>query len=126
VYVWRGYFKPDQTSTSWQFRTNSNDGSWLWIDFDAEARTTALVTADADVKNGGQHSSVTVASSNLSLSQSSDSDIYYPIAIVAGNKPGSGNIRVEFRRDGGTWQKDGSGYYFSDSRYRDGFGADID
>lgn len=121
TYVWRGYFKPDQTSASWQFRTTSNDGSWVWIDDDAENETTALVTNDAVVKNGGQHSNQTVASSNITLSQSTDGDTYYAIALVAGNKPGSGRITLEFRRDSGTWQSDGTGFYFFDSRRADGF-----
>ena len=97
VYVWRGYFKPDQTSAAWQFRTTSNDGSWLWVDSEAEVKTTELVPNNADVKNGGTHSAETVASANLTLSQSSDNDTYYAIAIVAGTGPGGGAIRGQFR-----------------------------
>jgi len=126
TYVYRGYFKPDQTSDSWQFRTRSNDGSWLFIDGKAELATTALVTATANVKNGGQHTEQTVASDNITLSQSADNDLYYAIAIVAGNEPGGGSIRVQFRRDGGTWQTDGTGFYFHDSRRGDGFYPDSD
>ena len=121
TYVYRGYFKPDQTSNSWQFRTRSNDGSWLFIDGKAEVETVELVTVNADVKNGGNHTEETVTSANLTLSQSSDNDLYYAIAIVAGNEPGVGSIRVQFRRDGGTWQTDGTGFYFHDSRRPDGF-----
>ncbi len=121
VYVWRGYFKPDASSDSWQFRTRSNDGSWLWVDTDAEVATTALVTADADVKNGGTHPAATQTSANIALSQSADDATYYAISVVAGNDPGSGMIRVEFRRDGGDWQSDGDGFYFHDSRRDDGF-----
>ena len=124
TFVWRGFFKPDQTSTSWQFRTTSNDGSWLWIDSDAEAGTTALVTANADVKNGGTHTEQTVASSNINLTQTADNDTYYAIAIIAGNNPGNGSIKVEFRRDSGTWHSDGTGFYFYDSRRADGFDPD--
>ena len=35
-YVWRGYFKPDADSTSWQFRTTSKDGSYFWLNTNAE------------------------------------------------------------------------------------------
>jgi hypothetical protein len=121
TYVWRGYFRPDQSSSSWQFRTRSNDGSWLWVDSEAEASTTALVTNNADVKNGGIHTAQTVTSANINLTQSADGNTYYAIAIVAGNSPGSGTITVEFRRDGGDWQSDGTGFYFYDSRRSDGF-----
>jgi len=121
TYVWRGYFKPDQSSSSWQFRTRSNDGSWLWVDSEAEAVTTALVTANADVKNGGTHTAQTATSANINLTQSADGDTYYAIAIVAGNAPGTGTIRVEFRRDGGDWQSDGTGFYYYDSRKAEGF-----
>tara|TARA_E500000331_G_scaffold327752_1_gene346970 strand:- start:4613 stop:5203 length:591 start_codon:yes stop_codon:yes gene_type:complete len=121
TYVYRGYFKPDQTSSSWQFRTTSNDGSWLWVDSNAEVSTTQLVTADADVKNGGQHTNITVASDNITLSQSAGNDLYYAIALVGGNDPGGGSLTLQFRRDGGSWQTDGTGFYFHDSRRGDGF-----
>ena len=121
TFVYRGYFKPDQASDSWQFRTRSNDGSWLWIDNDATGSTTELITANAIVKNGGTHTEQVVTSANLTLSQSSDNDLYYAIALVGGNDPGGGSLRLEFRRDGGSWQMDGSGFYFYDSRYSDGF-----
>ena len=121
TYVYRGYFKPDQTSASWQFRTRSNDGSWLWIDNDATGSTTALVTNNAIVKNGGTHTEQTVTSANVTLSQSANSDLYYAIALVGGNNPGDGSLRLEFRRDSGTWQSDGTGFYFYDSNQSDGF-----
>ena len=123
TFVYRGYFKPDQTSDSWQFRTRSNDGSWLWIDHDATGSTTALDTTKAIVKNGGQHTAVTVTSANLTLSASDGDgdDLYYAIAIVGGNDPGGGSLKVDFRRDGGSWQNDGTGFYYYDSRKADGF-----
>ena len=93
----------------------------MWIDNDATGSTTALVTNDAVVKNGGQHTEITVASANLTLSQSAENELYYAIVLVAGNKPGGGSIRLQFRRDGGTWQTDGDGFYFHDSRRADGF-----
>ena len=121
TFVFRGYFKPDQTASDWQFRTRSNDGSWVWIDSDAEVSTENLVTADAVVKNGGQHAEAQVQSSNIYLSQSAENDLYYAIAVVAGNKPGVGSIRLQFRRGIGTWQTDGAGFFFHDSRRADGF-----
>jgi len=121
TFVWRGYFKPDASSTSWQFRTRSNDGSWLWVDSEAESATTALVTNNATVKNGGTHPEQTQTSANLTLTQSADDDTYYAIALVAGNTAGAGSIRLEFRRDGGDWESDGTGFYFYDSRRSDGF-----
>ena len=123
TFVYRGYFKPDQTSDSWQFRTRSNDGSWLWIDDDASGLTTALDTNNAIVKNGGFHTETIVTSANLTLSKSADdgAELYYAITLVGGNDPGGGSLRLQFRRDGGSWQTDGTGFYFYDSRRGDGF-----
>ncbi len=121
TFVYRGFFKPDQTSASWQFRTTSNDGSWLWIDNDATGSTTTLITNNAIVKNGGFHSETTVASNNVTLSQSADDDLYYAIALVGGNDPGGGSLKLEFRRDGGSWQVDGTGFYYHDTNWPDGF-----
>ena len=121
TFVYRGYFKPDQTSTSWQFRTRSNDGSFFWIDNDATGSTPDLITNNAVIKNGGTHTEQTVTSANLTLSQSAAADLYYAIALVAGNKPCNGSIRLEFRRDAGDWETDGAGFYFFDSRWGDGF-----
>lgn len=124
TFVFRGYFKPDQTANDWQFRTTSNDGSWLWIDGEAEVATTQLVTANANVKNGGTHAEATVNSSNITLSQSAENDLYYAFAVVAGNNPGGGSVRVQFRRGNGSWQTDGDGFFFHDSRRGDGFYPD--
>ena len=125
TYVYRGFFKPDQTSNSWQFRTRSNDGSWLWIDDNATGSTVSLNVSDAIVKNGGTHVATTVTSNNITLTQTSspsaDEQLYYAIALVGGNDPGGGSLRLEFRRDGGSWQMDGTGYYFHDDKYSDGF-----
>ena len=126
TYVYRGYFKPDQTSEQWQFRTRSNDGSWLFVDGKAEVATTQLDTTIADVKNGGQHMEQTVTSSYITLSQSSDNDLFYAITIVGGNNPGGGSLKVDFRRDGNSWQNDGTGFYFHDSRRADGYYPDSD
>ena len=123
TFVYRGYFKPDQTSNSWQFRVRSNDGSWLWIDNDATGSTISLNVNNAIVKNGGFHTNVEVTSANLTLSKSAGdgTDLYYAIALVGGNDPGGGSLRLQFRRDGGSWQTDGTGYYFHDTRFSDGF-----
>lgn len=124
TFVFRGYFKPDQTANDWQFRTRSNDGSWVWIDGDAEVGTTDLDPDNAIVKNGGQHTEAQVQSANITLSQSAENDLYYAFAIVAGNSPGVGSIRLQFRRGIGSWQTDGTGFFFHDSRRGDGFYPD--
>lgn len=120
TYVWRGYFKPDATSTSWQFRTTSKDGSYVWLDTAAENPVANLNIANAIVDNGGTHSSTTVESSNQSL----DSQFHYVITLVAGNNTGAGNVTLEWRRDGGAWESIGTTYLSSDNRYADGLGED--
>ncbi len=65
TYVWRGYFEPDSTRETWQFRTTSDDGSYLWLDDNAELAVATLDPDNAIVKNGGDHGLQTVASSNL-------------------------------------------------------------
>ena len=121
TYVWRGYFKPDATSTSWQFRTTSKDGSYVWLDSAAENPVASLNVANAIVDNGGTHSSTTVESSNQSL----DSQFHYVITLVAGSNVGSGNVTLEWRHDGGAWESSGSTYLSSDNRYADGLGEDL-
>ena len=123
TFVYRGYFKPDQTSDSWQFRVRSNDGSWLWIDNDATGSTVDLNVNNAIVKNGGFHTNVEVTSDNITLLKTDDDgvDLYYAIALVGGNDPGNGSLRLQFRRDGGSWQQNGAGFYYHDSRRSDGF-----
>ncbi len=120
THVWRGYFKPDATSTSWQFRTTSKDGSYLWLDTNAELPVANLNTANAIVDNGGTHSSATVESSNQSL----DSDFHYVITLIGGSNTGSGNATLEWRRDGGAWSSSGATFLSSDDRYPDGLGED--
>ena len=121
TYVWRGYFKPDATSTSWQFRTTSKDGSYFWLDTNAEHPVANLNPANTIVDNGGTHSSTTVESGNQSL----DSDFYYVVTLIAGSNVGSGNVTLEWRRDGGSWSSSGATYLSSDSRYVDGLGEDL-
>ena len=121
TYVWRGYFKPDATSTSWQFRTTSKDGSYFWIDANAELPVANLNPTNAIVDNGGTHSSTTVESSNQSL----DSELYYVVTLIAGSNTGSGNATLEWRRDGGAWSSNGATYLSSDDRYGDGLGEDL-
>ena len=123
--IWRGYFLPDATSTSWQFRTTSDDGSFLWVNREdtGEPRNAAqltnanLVNTDATVQNGGLHSEQTVTSANLTL----NAGIYYPICIFATNNSGQGTCTVEFRRDSGTWSSTGTGFYFYDAGTGDGY-----
>ena len=123
--IWRGYFLPDADSTSWQFRTNSDDASFLWINREdtGEPRNAAqqtnanMVNADATVNNGGLHSAQTRTSGNITL----NAGIYYPICIFAANNTGPGTITVEFRRDNGTWQSNGAGFYFYDAGTDNGY-----
>lgn len=123
--IWRGYFLPDETSTSWQFRTTSDDGSFLWVNREdtGEPRNAAqqtnanLVNTDATVQNGGLHSEQTVTSANLTL----NAGIYYPICIFATNSSGPGTCTVEFRRDSGDWSSTGTGFYFYDAGTGDGY-----
>ena len=57
----------------------------------------------------------------LAASDGDGEELYYAIAIVGGNDPGGGSLKFEFRRDGGAWQVDGTGFYYYDSRRADGF-----
>ena len=123
--IWRGFFLPDQTSTSWQFRTTSDDASFLWINREdsfqsrnaAQKISANILSTEATVDNGGRHTERTVTSSNLTL----NANIYYPICIFASNNRGAGIITVEFRRDGGSWISDGSNYYFHDAATDNGY-----
>ena len=120
TYVWRGYFKPDATSTTWQFRVTSEDGAYLWLDTNAESAVASLNRSNAIIDNGGTHGSQTTTSANQSL----DSDFHYAIVLIAGSTGGAGSVTLEWRRDAGSWQSVGTGFLEYDSRYPDGFGAD--
>jgi len=124
--VWRGYFLPDVTSTSWQFRTNSDDASFLWINREdtGEPRNAAqqtnanMVNADATVNNGGVHTPQTRTSGNITL----NAGIYYPICIFAANNTGPGTITVEFRSNArSAWQSNGTGFFFHDAATDNGY-----
>ena len=43
TWLFRGYFRADTTSTTWQFRTNSDDASFVWIGSDSTAIDTSLI-----------------------------------------------------------------------------------
>ena len=126
--IWRGYFLPDATSSSWQFRTNSDDASFLWINREdtneprnaAQQTNANMVNGDATVDNGGLHSAQTRTSGNITL----NAGIYYPICVFAANNTGPGTCTVEFRRDSGTWQSNGAGFYFYDAGTDDGYHID--
>jgi hypothetical protein len=119
--VWRGYFNPDATSNTWEFRVTSDDGSYLWIDTDAEGAVASLNTANAIVDNSGDHTSQTATSTTMSL----DSEYHYALTLIAGNNTGDGEVTLEWRRDGGAWVSDGTSRLCHDTRYVDGFGADL-
>jgi len=104
---WLGYFKPNVTSSTWQFRTTSNDCSFLWIGDNA---ITGFTIANANVNNRGIHSgNQRVTSANISLTQGK----YYPLRIQFGQSTGTYTMIVEFSSNGGfTWLSDGTNLYF--------------
>ena len=120
TYVFRGLFLPDADSSSWQFRTTSDDGSYVWIGSNSQAADGSLDENNAVVDNGGLHSSQTRTSSNLTL----EAGIFYPFAAFCNNNTGPGTLTVEFRRDSGTWQSNGSGFYFYDAGTTNGYNFD--
>ena len=120
--VWRGYFSPDETSSTWEFRVTSDDGAYLWLDSNAEEPVASLNTSNAIVDNSGVHGSPqTTTSTTLSL----DSEYHYAITLMAGSDTGTGEVTLEWRRDGGAWSSAGTGRLCHDTRYVDGFGADL-
>jgi hypothetical protein len=103
---WLGYFKPNVTSTTWQFRTTSDDCSYLWIGDNA---ITGFTIANSNINNGGIHGDLTVTSTSLSLTQG----VYYPLRIQYGQNSGSKSMRLEYSSNGGfTWLSDGTNLYF--------------
>ena len=117
TWLFRGYFLPDTTSSSWQFRTTSDDASYVWVGSNSTAADTALDDDDAVVDNGGLHGSQTRTSGNIPLNAGQ----YYPFAVVIGNNTGPGILTLEFRVDGGSWQSDGAGFYFYSPYAPNGF-----
>jgi len=108
TWLFRGYFRADTTSTTWQFRTNSDDASYVWIGSDSTAIDTSLDTDNAVVDNGGLHGAQTRTSNNISLTDG----VLYPFAVVIGNNSGPGTLTLEWRVNSGTWESDGAGYLF--------------
>lgn len=117
TWLFRGFFMPDTTSSNWQFRTNSDDASFVWIGTNSALIDTSLDDDDAVVDNGGVHSTRTRTSGNIPLNAGQ----YYPFAVVGGNNSGPGILTLEFRVDGGSWQSDGSGFYFYNPYAPNGF-----
>ena len=116
--IWRGYFLPDVTSSSWQFRTNSDDASFVWIGSDSTAIDTNLNTSNAVVNNGGLHGAQTRTSSNISLTDG----VFYPFAVVIGNNNGPGTLTLSFSSNGGTnYSTNGLGYFFYNPYAPNGF-----
>ena len=109
TWLFRGYFLAGTTATNWRFRTTSYDASYLWIGTDSEAVDTSLNTSNAVVNNGGLHSSRTITSGNLSLTDG----VFYPFAVVIGNNTGPGTLTAEWSDNGGTsWFSNGSQVLF--------------
>ena len=118
TWLFRGYFIPDTTTTTWQFRTISDDASFLWIGSNANQTDTNLDPDNAVVDNGGLHGTRTVTSGNLSLT----SGVIYPFAVVGGNNTGPGILTVQWRPNTGTsWASDGSDYYFRNPKAVNGY-----
>jgi hypothetical protein len=117
TWLFRGYFRADTTSTTWQFRTNSDDASYVWIGTNSTAIDTALDTDNAVVDNGGTHSAQTRTSNNISLTNG----VLYPFAVVIGNNSGPGTLTLEWRVNSGTWESDGAGYLFYNPYAPNGF-----
>jgi len=118
TWVIRGFFIPDTTTSTWQFRTTSDDASYLWIGAGATEEDDSLDTGVADVDNGGLHGSTTVTSGNISLT----SGVLYPLAIIIGNNTGPGSLTVEWRPDTSTaWQSEGIGFYFRNPKAENGY-----
>lgn len=117
TWLFRGFFLPDTTSSSWKFRTTSDDASYLWIGSNATSADASLVIGQAVVDNGGTHGSETRTSGQISL----DAGVYYPIAIVGGNNQGPGILTVEWEVNGGGWSSNGAGYLFYNPFAPNGF-----
>ena len=121
-FVFRGYFRPDTTATTWRFRTNSDDASFVWLQNPAIPNTVSLNTAAAHVDNGGEHTANTETSAATSLT----AGLLYPIVIIAGNNTGPGSLTFSVSRTGnlGTYFTDLSGMVFYDPAYSNGFNPD--
>lgn len=115
--VFRGYFIPDTTSTTYTFRTRSDDASYFWIGDGARGAITDLDVDNATVDNGGLHGARTVVSGNISLTAGQ----LYPIALVAGNNTGPGIITLSWATDGSSYTSDGSGNFFHNPKSFDGY-----
>ena len=118
TWLFRGYFIPDITTTTWQFRTTSDDASYLWIGTNANRTDVNLNPNEAVVDNGGLHGEQTRTSGNLSLT----SGVIYPFSVVGGNNTGPGILTVEWRPNTSTaWSSDGDGFYFRNPKAVNGY-----
>lgn len=118
TWLFRGYFIPNTTTTTWQFRTTSDDASYLWIGFNANQTDTNLDPDNAVVDNGGLHGEQTVTSGNISLT----SGVIYPFAVVGGNNSGPGILTVQWRPNTSTaWSGNGTNFYFRNPKANNGY-----
>ena len=118
TWLFRGYFIPNTTSSTWQFRTTSDDASYLWIGTNANQTDTNLDPDNAAVDNGGLHGTRTRTSSNLSLT----SGVIYPFSVVGGNNTGPGILTVQWRPNSSTaWSGDGSNLYRRNPKADNGY-----
>ena len=117
TWLFRGYFIPNVTSTTWRFRTTSDDASYLWIGTSAVNGDTTLPTGSATIDNGGLHGSRTVTSGNLSL----NAGTVYAFAVVIGNNTGPGSLTVDWSTTNSNWQSNGTNLYFRNPRAANGY-----
>ena len=86
TWLFRGYFRADTTSTTWQFRTNSDDASFVWIGSDSTAIDTSLDTDNAVVDNGGLHGAQTRTSNDkfaLAMHECIGAQVCRPTSLAA-------------------------------------------
>ena len=118
TWLFRGYFIPDTTTTTWQFRTTSDDASYVWIGTNANQTDTNLNTSNAVVDNGGLHSERTRTSGNLSLT----SGVAYPFAVVGGNNTGPGILTLQWRPNTSTaWSSSGGNFFRRNPKAMNGY-----
>lgn len=86
--LYLGYIKADYTGT-WTFTLTSDDGSYLWIgDTAVSGYTTGNVLASASYAGPG--------TGTISMI----SGYYYPIRLLYGNGPSSGNLNLTYAHTG--------------------------
>ena len=106
---WQGYFVAP-VSGLYSFYTYSDDSSLLWIG-DASESIDALIArrdfSNLTVNNGGVH-----GPSGSSGFKQLEAGNVYPLLMYFGEEYGEDVIELAFAAPDGSWQVDGTGYYF--------------